>query len=761
MFLSGPMKFIVAAFVAFGFALDSFAAPRCHSLFSGAEVKSVSTNFGLQNTPFEISTFKNTQSELYSTLEKLPAQRKAEVEHLLAAVEFFDYAHTADAIFNNFLSGNNKALDFTRRYDNGEFTPGAPYFGFLNARDNYLRRERPAVTPELLKEIHARIMINGVEGVREDQLGVFRYEHWVGNAFGANRLTEKEVQTISNNPYLYFKETSRAPAPLSEALWSQIKIWGSQKNMISQSQHETLIEGKIHYPYMLTPKQETVDLIKGSHPEVYQEVMSLRQKKSDSLFWFQKNKDLEQKFTQALIEERFARFNAERAALGDIKIGLNERRYIEIVADFQRDLVAIHPLLNGNGRTTRLLMNYLLTKEGLPPVRLVDPFLDVQASKEEWREFVHKGVVNSAQLHADILYRIKNGLTVEHSPELVYPGLPEMISISLKKQGKKSIVEDYAQVKLESEQFNAFLKTLFEQHPELRQELANNRTKTMSRLTDLFVEYYRSKTIRHIHNKDGERELGLRLVDPDFIETFGLNRSHSKILWENKINRWYEKDMLVWRGLANRQKELTREDLLNYFKTPTAHLVSNRVLRSLHSGKSLVEAIKDDFKVFNKEVITGELTEMAMDHHRTGPKYGISYGYSTSKREVVGKAFAMGAMVVGKYGEHQDPKLQAQIKSRINVASYRALKDVDLGRLKAFDPEFSYKYGRQAEVMGIGGVDADAVMLVQRLDSQGSVVETLLRNFENPNEIFLIEGRYVPEEGPLPTERIKSTFKLK
>jgi hypothetical protein len=133
----------------------------------------------------------------------------------------------------------------------------------------------------------------------------------------------------------------------------------------------------------------------------------------------------------------------------------------------------------------------------------------------------------------------------------------------------------------------------------------------------------------------------------------------------------------------------------------------------------------------------------------------VSYGYSTSKREVVGKAFAMGAMVVGEYGKHMDPALQAQLKSRINVASYRAMKDVDLGRLKAFDNDFAYTYGRQAEVMGIGATDPDAVMLIQRLDATGKVMETLLRNVERPNEIMVIEGRYVPGEGPLPTEKIK------
>jgi hypothetical protein len=174
----------------------------------------------------------------------------------------------------------------------------------------------------------------------------------------------------------------------------------------------------------------------------------------------------------------------------------------------------------------------------------------------------------------------------------------------------------------------------------------------------------------------------------------------------------------------------------------------------------LVEAIKKDFVTYNREAINGDIVSMAIDHHQTGPRYSESYGFSTSKREVVGKAFAMGAMAVGEYGKQMDPLLQAKIKSRINVATFRAIKDVDLGRLKAFDPEFSYIYGRQAEVMAIGGTDPDAVMLIQRLDSKGNVIETLLRNREVPNEVLVIEGRYVPEEDPLPDNRIKERITI-
>ncbi|WP_413587598.1 Fic family protein [Bdellovibrio sp. HCB274] len=758
-------NFILSLVLAISFMSPAQAALMCEQVFTDHLVKARGTNFGLRSetnkveTPRELLEFKATKEKLWATLKKIPAERRAQVEHLLAAVEFFDYTHTAKKILPNFLEGKNDVLDFSKLYDRSEMVEAAPYKGFINARDNYLRKEKPPITADLLPEIHKRIMENGVEGIGPAQLGVWRNGHWMGNVAGEFKMIPAEVKVVELNKYLAFQQDGREMRDLNIGLWEKIKIWGEQRDMTIGGGTITLISGRIHYPFVTTPRQETVDLIKDSHPELYVKIQEYRKEKGTSYFG-QATPELEQAFTKALVENRFAKFNAERASLGEIKIGVNEQQYIDIVADFQRDLVAIHPVLNGNGRTTRLFMNYLLTKEGLPPVRLVDPFLDVQVSQKDWREYVHKGVVNNAKLQTDILYRLQNGMTIEHSPELLYPGLPEMVSISLKQQGKTKEVKNYAQAKVDSEQFNAFLKTLVQAHPELKQEILNDRLRTMSRIADMFVEYYRSKTIRYIHDKDGERQIGLRLVDPDFIEGFGKNKSGSKFMWDAKISRWYDKDLLVWRGLSDRRREPTRQDLLEYFRTPTSHLVSNSVLRAIHAGKPLVEAIKSDFDLYNKEAINGDMVEMAIDHHRSGPKYGNSYGYSTSKREVVGKAFAMGAMVVGKYGDHMDPALQEKLKGRVNVASYRALKDVDLGRLKAFDPNFSYTYGRQAEVMGIGGTDPDAVMLVQRLDAKGNVIETLLRNTDKPFEVMVIEGRYVPGEGPLPKEKIKERLTI-
>jgi hypothetical protein len=59
------------------------------------------------------------------------------------------------------------------------------------------------------------------------------------------------------------------------------------------------------------------------------------------------------------------------------------------------------------------------------------------------------------------------------------------------------------------------------------------------------------------------------------------------------------------------------------------------------------------------------------------------------------------------------------LKSRVLVGVPRAHKDVDLARLKQIKDEFSYQYGRQQEVVGIGASDPDTITNVLTIDAEG------------------------------------------
>lgn len=707
--------------------------------------------------------YQATSRKFQETLNKLPEVRARQIQHLLLASEFIDHQHFSAKIFGDFLNSKTPNFDFRNLYSRPGEPNGQVFDNFVEARTSLLSKQHE-INADLLRDIHRIVMKNGIENVQPSQLGQLRDGHWIGNARGNTALKASEVTAVKENPYLTFTFEKQINSRLDEDYWKSLSVWGISNEYHQRFEPELLSEGKINYPNIRTSKQETIDLIKNQYPDLFNKITNLRSRISrGENLQYSKGSELsntEVLFTQALTEQRINQFNIDRQALGQIKIGQNEKSYISLVADLQRDLVAIHPVLNGNGRTTRLLMNYLLQSEGLPSSRIHDPFVDIQVSKEEWREIVYRGVINSAKIQSDILYRIQNGLRIENSPELLYSGIYDKISIALKKQGSTKIKIASEKVDVDGNQFMAFVKELYRANPDLAQQLENDHLRTMNRLAELFIEYSRSKIIEYIHNKDGTNLLRLQLIDADFISTFGTVQATNSKIWQSKMNRWYDSKMLIWRGLSNRA-EVSDSKILSYFTNLNLHMASNATVRKARGTPTeILTAMKQDFESYNQELINGKLLEMADDHHKEGPRYGTSYGFSTSKREIVGKAFAMGAMVIAEYGKQNDPELQKQLKSRINIASYRAAKDVDLGRLKAFDSNFSYIYGRQAEVMGIGGTDPDAVMLIQKIQADGSVEKTFYRNPENPSQILVISGRYLPEEGNVPTERILEKFMI-
>lgn len=701
------------------------------------------------NDKSALSDFASVKNELKMLLEKIPANHKNSLEHLLEAVEFFDYTHTANRLLENFLNNGRDNFDFSRIYDRDEAS-GAPFQSFLNAR-KYLQESAAPLSVDLISEVHRRVMSGGVAGLNAKKHGVIRNVQIYGNSMGPFRMTVDEKKIIESNPYLKFDETAQVPSALNNSAWEKVKIWTTDLTLKITEPAPTLVEGKIIYPGIVFSKDETIDLIKSSHPDLWVAIKLYRQTQAGKA-----NPELEGKFVRALLEERISRFLQNAHVTGV--------DYLNLVADFQRDLIAIHPFEDGNGRSSRLLMNYLLTSKGFAPVRLVDPFLDIQLSQNDWREAVRLGVSAEIRLIKDLTSRLRQGLTAEYSPELLYPGLPEQMWINEEKAGSTTSKPNGELVDVEPRQFTAFLKTTFAAFPFLKVELKNDRLRTMNRLARLFTQWFHSKTIDYIHEKDGERDIKLRFVEPDFVDLFGVVRAERPDLWNLKISQWYEKELLVWRGVSNRNHEYTDMELAKSFVKPSLQLASNKIARE-SSEKSdsrvLIEKMKSEFLRYNSELLNGKLITQATDHANSGPTYPTSYGYSTSKREVVGKAFAMGAMVIAEYGKQNDPEVQKQLKSRINMAAYRALKDVDLGRLRAFEGSFSYDYGRQAEVLGIGGTDPDAVMIIQRIGADGEVIHSFVRNPDQPDQILKIVGHYVFEDGPLPKDRIAEIYLIR
>jgi hypothetical protein len=707
-----------------------------------------------QQNSKDLRQFRDRKEAVWQKIEKLPANQKRSWDELLAAIEFFDWKHFSPRLLTRFLENRNLEIEFRRLYDSPYEPSGQAYTNFVAARD-FLRQEKPEVEIRTLQKLHSLLMKNGIEGLEAKDLGKIRSRPVSGRVVEENPVSEKGVLNIQDNIYM-----SHSLVRVTEETVPALNIkslWLDRNNRVEDTVQKAYW-GRILYPSLGISKPSLIESLRGTHPQLVSRIEDLLAQRVQSLEELVSRpgyETLNREFVEALLSVRFDKFKHDKAKLGDVVIGQNENQCIDLVADFARDLVAIHPFRNGNGRTTRLFANFLLTREGLPPMRLADPDVDLFSAPDVWREHMRLSVVNTARLYKDFEFRLQQDLSPYDSALLLYPELPDFISAQVKKGEAQVVTGQNVYHFVDASQFSAFLKEIARANPELIQQISQDRVKSMGKMVELFSEFIQTKTVRYIHDKHGALDVSLRFVDPEFIEVFGQAKASDRQSYQSKIDRWYFPEELVWRGLANRHHDPNINEILDYFRKVSPHLASNQALNRARAGEPLLSAMRTDFVNFNQDLVSAKFVEMAMDHHTVGRLYPQSYGFSTSRREVVGKAFAMGAMVLGPYGEHQSPELQQKLKSRINIASYRALKDVDLSRLRQVAEDFRYRYPRQAEVMGIGGTDPDAVVLIQKISDKGQVTETFYRNPENPNEILVIEGRFVPGEKDLQSAIIK------
>ena len=723
--------------------------------------------------------FSSKKQELISLIKsKTPAEQKGIIGNIrglfgnksneaaeatldnLESLYFVDYSDQIDEL-DHILIGNRKLSKATlpETYEREAFD------NFKETRA-FLLASKPELNKDTLLEIHKKMMKGGIEGVESGDMGKIRDGHWFGNVSRNQPIDILIKREIDANPYLTWVEHGMTN---DGKFYGQIRYPNVEDIRkpgldLIRKKHESLvkeIEAFQEFPHILKQKRAQWDALSAEakkSPEgikLDNEIWDLTTKHSELVANQYK---LTKRLVDAMVDDLMDWFTRERTLIGEINSPEKLDQYVNLLSKLQRDLVSIHPVANGNGRSTRELLSYALMKEGFPPPRILDPNADIYRSLDDWKKIIKEGILSSDAMIDDLTERLKFGLPIENSLELVTPYTRPGVKMGLKDGKKVSEMEgvEYIDPRL----YREVLKREMIANPSLVMEIKKNPGLAWKKLNARIEEIYRKNNIYYNHAKNGVERVQLGIIDDDFKILYGRPSFHDKDLFDFKMKTWYSED-ITWRGLASKHEVKTEDDILEMFKQLTTHNASNAVLdkvSGIASPEDIRKAALADFDKYNSDVFGDGLVQMARDHSETGPMYGISYGYSTSKNRDVGKAFAMGAMVVGEYGAHKAPELQALLKSRILVGARRANKDVDLGRLKQVREEFSYKYGRQQEVMGIGASDPDAITIIQTINAEGGVTLTYLRNKNNPKEIFVIKGDIDPDAVPSSEQIVKSIF---
>jgi hypothetical protein len=680
---------------------------------SPASIEAFSCNEIIANFTKSGTNFLTSRKKFSKKLLKNYSNSKAKViDQNLNALLFIDYTHSFD-VLESLYKGNKRLdnVDIFNLYNDGR---SKPFNNFVKTSE-YLQRYKPEFSFDSLKKVHKKMMSGNIDGISTSDLGKVRNEVIIGNIPSSEPISKEAFKVLEDNPYI-------------------------STNWIKKNSNGHY--GEIGYPNPMDFTDEVAAKIKSADRGLYNELVEYRDYETGDL------EELTSRMVNALTEDLMDWFVKKRDQIGPLTKKSNFVKYAELIARFQRDLISIHPFVDGNGRSVRQFsLYYPFWLEGLPPPRLTDPDADLYTPISKWSEQIIEGMENSMKLYSSLNERIDLGLPLETTPELLVPSIPNKISIHKRILKPRKLLKDYKMESVRPSQFGEYVYQRL-QDEDIYNEYLDSPYVLLKKLTDDFEKYYQTSRMDYLHPKFGEEKLQLGLVGRDFMHMFGDKSFKDVKKWNYKMTRWYD-DSILWRGLAGQDRATSEKEILSMFTTINDHFVSNN---NIGRSGNKIKLAKSEFEKYNEDVVEGGLVRMATDHSESGPLYGESYGYSTSRKRSVGKAFAMGAMVVAEYGQHQD--YQHLLKSRVLVGMKKSIKDVDLARLKQMRPEFSYRYPRQREVMGVGATDPDAVMFIQTIDASGDVILSYVRNPQKPNEILVFD-KEVSEISNITTDPIK------
>lgn len=115
---------------------------------------------------------------------------------------------------------------------------------------------------------------------------------------------------------------------------------------------------------------------------------------------------------------------------------------IELAATFQHAFVSIHPFVDGNGRTSMLLMNRLLSEHDLPPMIFSNTTYDIYMTPKQWAAEVRKGVQEFIELAERVEYKDLPAVARNNFADSPNTFLLPQKSRSRKRQGKLSALQE-------------------------------------------------------------------------------------------------------------------------------------------------------------------------------------------------------------------------------------------------------------------------------------------------------------------------------
>lgn len=333
-------------------------------------------------------------------------------------------------------------------------------------------------------------------------------------------------------------------------------------------------------------------------------------------------------------------------AVEDMKTTLRSSRSLEervrAYTDFTQKLVSIHPFPDGNGRTTRFTLGYLLAQEGLP-LPILEDTIDLAVSQDRFYEKVVTGIRTSHRFLEDVKWRQSTGLDIKKTPMNLVSKLPERIRFSSK--GLKGTKADFPIDAYDYAQFVRSKGSKIETYAPKENTLLREYVQSVKNWSVHFVKAGKETDLYQVRRIPDESK--------DLLKIRQFDRQQMAIFHRD----FYEKTE-IHRGLST-QHSYTDEELLNHFRElSNIHLSMGASGMGSVSKDRLLTKIAENQAEFNTMVEKPDrFFNHAADHMNAEGSYGQSVFLSTSKNKAVAKRFSEGFLT----GEQSILKMKGQL----------------------------------------------------------------------------------------------------
>ncbi len=348
-----------------------------------------------------------------------------------------------------------------------------------------------------------------------------------------------------------------------------------------------------------------------------------------------------------------------------------------------------------------MLSHKILANEGLLPYV---GSISEATTKIDFKEQMIEKIVMGQLFIDDIKVRNELNLKLKNSIIPHYHELPTQISVSTNKGAQRGFID-------------------FDPEDFINYALRNNDGKKT--FNDVLEDYKKvvDKWAVEFIGKNEIDDYALREIPEDFQKVFYEVTAKDPSKWHAKMNKFYRKDELLYRGQSTADIK-NDDDILKMFISTNRTFLSQRAKRGMGIiKKPLIDA---DFSKFNKLLRDDNktLVKYVYDHMTEGPLYMNSFLFSSSKKRAVGVRFSKGFL-------QNSARIKEQ-RSQIIVEFMRrdGFGEIDINRLGSVikgqnnDLSFASKYGRQVEVSTVGGISPDAVMRIEVKDVDDIIVSS-------------------------------------